>query len=183
MPSAGLIGSGVFDIAGGALNYGLARNQSYDQLSLDPRIKDLQAQQVQQAQDFQNNLGGYQGSLNDQAENTTRNSMAQKMADVRSASNSRGLLYSGLRQGQEAGVGAESASKLANQRAAINERTQNVSNQMNQNAIQSGLQMQQAQQAMADQNYEMANKQAEQKQKAAQGLIGGIGKTVGGLFA
>lgn len=179
---AGTVVPGLLDITGGAINYGLTRNQSYDQLSLDPRIKDLQAQQVQQAQDFQNNLPGYQNELYNQADNSARNSMAQKLADVKSASNSRGLLYSGLKQGQESAVGGQTAADLSNQRAKINEQTQGISNQMNQNAIGSGLAMQRAQQQMADQNYQMASQQAKQKQEAAQGLIGGIGKTIGGIF-
>lgn len=174
--------SGGLDVAGGAISYGLAKNQSYDQLSLDPRVKDLQAQQVQQAQDFQNNLPGYQGSLYNQAEANARNSMAQKIADVRSAANSRGLLYSGLKQKEEAGVGGETAANLSRQRANINEQTNAMSNKMNESAIQSGLAMQKAQQEMADQNYRMKKEQADQVNKASQGLLGGIGKMVGGIF-
>ncbi len=175
--------SGGFDVASGAINYGLSRNQSYDQLSLDPRLKDLQAQTVAQAESFQNNLPGYQQNLYNQAENSGRLGLAQKMAGIKASANSRGLLYSGLKQGQEATAGGENAANLARQRAGINEQSQAISNRMNQSAIQSGLEMQGAQQQMADQNYQTQLGQAQQKQQAAKGLISGFGRMLGGSAA
>lgn len=165
--------------AGGLLAYSLANNQNYDQLSVDPNLAASRDQLNQQAQSFQSNLPGYQAQLYTQQENNARNQMAQKLNDVKTSANQRGLLYSGLKQGQEAQVGGQTATGLANTRANINTGTQNMSNQMNQNATQFGLGVQQQQQQMNDYNYQQQLGQQQQKQAAAQGFLGGVGKMVG----
>lgn len=182
MASAGLIGSGAAGLIGGAMAYGALNNQSYDQLSMDPNLVKAQQSMATQAQDFSSNLPGYQQMLYTSADEQGRGNLASGQQQIDKNYGSRGLLYSGLRQGAQAGNAAGVASQLANQRTGINQSSQNTANNMNQGAIQQGLANQSAQQQMNAFNYQQQMGQFQGKQQAAQQTLGGAMSIAGGLL-
>lgn len=142
-------------------------------------LQDLATQQASQARAFRSNLPGYQSQAQAGFEDQARANVAGGTQDVTRSSNQRGLLYSGLRQGGQAAVGAQAANQLANQTAGFNQYANQVANQMDAQAIGTGLMAQQQQQQANDFNYNQALNLYNQRSQALGGLGGVLGQ-VGG---
>lgn len=158
---------------------GLLGGYSYDPLQLDPNLIAIQQASASNAQNFQNNLPGYQNMLYNQAQNKTMTNQASQTQGARYNANAKGLLYSGLRQGAEAGIQGSNATDLAGTRANINYGTQNTANQMTQQATGLGLGVQEAQTQMNKQNYLNAMDNYKQQMGALEGFGQGVGSLAG----
>lgn len=148
-----------------------------------------QQQMSAQARNYNANLPGIQGGLEDQAADSGRRALAGNLTDVRRGASSRGLLYSGLRQGGEAGAYGNYLSGLSQARAGINEQTQGNASDMLEQAKNQGLNAQAARQSLNDaiynrrqQGYQQAQGMNEQRTKSLSGLMGGLA-SVGGAAA
>lgn len=106
---------------------------------LDPNIQKLADQQLQDAQAFQSNAGSLKQSQGNLAADKSNQGLAQTQKAITNNANSRGLLYSGLRQGAMASASGQAASELAGKQSDINENVQQQIQQMNQQALQSQL--------------------------------------------
>jgi hypothetical protein len=142
-----------------------------------------------QAQQFRSDLPSYLERQTNAATDSSKQALASDIANVKSNSNARGLLYSGVNEGNQAMArGAESAklakniqniNDTANQQADIKDQlatqAQGVSNQQDLQALQ-----------MRAQNSETAYEQALKQQQSQQGffgqLFGGIAGAVGSLL-
>jgi hypothetical protein len=145
---------------------------------VDQRIKDLVSKQSQQAKDFRGNLGNYKEQQSNAAGDVSRRQLASDIAGVQTRANSRGLLYSGLRQGSEIGAASRAGSDLAKKRMQINQEAESQADDYDSQALQSGVGLQQLEQQRLDRDYEYAIEK--KKEKSIWG--DGSGKLVGGLL-
>lgn len=137
-----------------------------------------------QAKSYRANLPGTQNALANQSADVGKRNLAQNIAQTRSNASSRGLLNSGLRQGAEAGNYGSYLSGQSQARSGINQETEQNAQGMENNAISAGEKLQQQRQAMEDAIYGRQQEQyqnALQQQQQRTGLLGGIGKSLGGM--
>jgi hypothetical protein len=151
------------------------------QSTVDPNFANLVAQQQAQAGAYEANAQNLAGQQGVQAAENTRQGLASKMANIKSQSNRRGLLYSGIKQAGEAGAQQGAAGQLAGERTAINDKIRDQSEALQNQATQAGFAYQQAQQQAANQNYDNQVQQREARQKAVGGLLGAAGGVLGAL--
>lgn len=172
--TVGLIGEG--------LGFGPNRTPQPFVPEVDPRLGQISGQQTQQAQDFRQNLPNYTNDKYNIAADQARTNLSQQLGGIRSQASGRGLLYSGLRAGQEGSATGAAISNLATQRAGINRDAENQARSMETGAINSGIDLQQAEQARQDALYNSALQQYMNKKTPAKS-IGNILGSVGGVAA
>lgn len=116
-------------------------------------------------------------AMMNQAGDSARTQLAQKLGQVRSAANSRGLLYSGLRQGAEGNARGQAAGQLAGQRAQINQASDEQMTGLTNQAAQQGVQTYGNQIKNNAQDYQDALARYKQKSSA----LGALGQGLGAL--
>ena len=127
-----------------------------------------EAQQQQQkavtnAQDFRANLPNYEQDQQNTATDSAKAKLANTMSGIDSSANSRGLLYSGLKQGAEANAAGGYASDLAATKANINQNAESAAEGMENAAVGQGLNQQQIMQQQNDAAYQQALAAQQQK--------------------
>lgn len=135
----------------------------------------LQQQQVDYAKKFRENLGGMEEQAFRPQRESAVTSLAQQQQNIRAGASNRGLLYSGLRQQDEANAGANTEANLQNKRADINNSFKQSANAFDQQALSSGMQIQQNAQDIQDQLYNQALNQYQQKNGSLLGSLAGGG--------
>lgn len=111
-----------------------------------------------------------------------RRKLAEEMSGIKRGASRRGLLYSGMRQGAEAGAQAGSAGRLAQARVDINRNVGNLVQDAKNKVIQGGLDLQAGQQAMEDAIYSQALSNYQSKVGAGSAIGGGLGMAAGALL-
>lgn len=106
---------------------------------LDPSIQILADQQLKDAQQFQNNAGSLKQAQGNMAADTSKQGLAQTDKSITHNANSRGLLYSGLRQGAMAQAQGQAATEQAGKQSEINQNVEQQVQQMNNQALQSQM--------------------------------------------
>lgn len=134
------------------------------------------------ANSFRQGLPQYKEALGAQAQDQGTRELQGQTSGINRNMNQRGLLYSGLNQGAQAGAGSAYASALAKRRSQINEQSDSIADQMDQRSIDAGFQEQQLRAAAAKAAYEqqVQNKQNEDKSRGS--LFGALGSLGGSLF-
>lgn len=102
-------------------------NKTYSDYQADQSKKQadqLRGQLGQQASDYRAKIPGLQEEMMNPQLDAAKRQLAGNINDVKTSSNQRGLLYSGIRQGQEADARGAAASQVASARANINSKTQ-----------------------------------------------------------
>lgn len=149
---------------------------------LNPQLQQMQQQQAQQAASYQANMPAYENQQQNAATDSSRQGLAQQLAGTTANSNARGMLYGSYNQGQQASATAQNQAQLQTTKANINTNVQNTSNSLNNQALGSGLALQQSQNAQALAAYQAALQQQEATNGEFGAITGGVGK-VGGLLA
>lgn len=137
---------------------------------------DLQAQNMKNSVDFQNNLQNYGNQMYTQAADQGKRDLVDRQQGIKASANSRGLLYSGLRQSAEQGAATEASNNLASQKVGINQYLDQLNNSNQQQAINTGLDQYKGQVGAAFNSYQQALNNYQQQQQA-------WGNVAGGLFA
>jgi hypothetical protein len=150
---------------------------------VDDRLKKIRDAQIEQARTYRANLPLEKERQGELAGNDSRLALSQKLNDIKQNASSRGLLYSGLRQGAESGAAAQAGGDLAAQREAINQRLEGQGNAFDTQAIQTGMGVANQQQGMNDFVYNQALAQRQQKSQAMGGLGEGLGALAGSTAA
>lgn len=148
---------------------------------IDERVGQLNDEQRSEAGRFRNDLPG----LKEQQFNLARDQAAQGLKgqtrDIRQGASSRGLLYSGLRQGAENAAQGSASSGLSAQREAINRKLGQQANEMDQSSIQSGVDLMALRRNRED-LMNGANKSDQERASGAKsGIMGGFGSLLGGI--
>lgn len=106
----------------------------------DPTVSALRNRLFGEATDFEKNLGGYEKAASNQIEREGNQALKSGIKNTRQNYNSRGLLYSGLREGGEQSVRGSVASAMAGQKAQSNADLNKMAQAKYQTAAQAGLQ-------------------------------------------
>ena len=166
---------------------GIIGNQPQDPSQLEnplnPQLQQMQQQQEQNASNYQANMPAYINQQQNAATDNSRQALASQLAGTTANSNARGMLYGSYNQGQQAQATAQNQAQLQNTNANINTDVQNTSNTLNNQAIQSGLAMQQSQNQQALAAYQAALQQQQSTNGEFGAITGGAGKAVGLLAA
>lgn len=180
---------GLFDVAKKAANVGtggLFGQITGDNVQgppgmgqIDPNIEKLRKAQADNAERFRGNLAGYRNDQIGQAQDQSRKELAAQLAGVTSGMNRRGILYSGLNQGAQAGARAQAASQLAGNITDINRNAEDTAFGLEQGAVAAGLQGQKMQQERENQLYQQALAYKQSKNAGLNGLMGGAGSAIG----
>jgi len=145
---------------------------------------------AQAADAFQKNMPGYIYNQTQGAQDTARTNLASDIQKAKSDANARGLLYSGQEAGGELAARANEGSQLASNIQGINSNALGTLATLQGNAVteasQEGANATQmaALQAQASQTaYEQALQEQGAQDQYYEGLMGGVGKFIGGAAA
>lgn len=114
------------------------------------------AAQQQYAQQFRQALPQIQNNMQGQLAQQANQGMQQNLQTTRTNNSSRGLLYGGINAGQEGQDRAKAQKGLINADSALNSGLQSEANSLDQAATQTGVGIQQQQQAMQNSVYQNA---------------------------
>lgn len=143
---------------------------------------DAYAQGLQnQADKFRSNLPGYIHSQTESAGDQARQNLAQDIAGVKQNANARGLLYSGVNQGNQAAAKGFESGQLANKIQGINQsahQTADTESQLAAGAFNSNAQQDisfaQIEEKANENAYTAHLQENAQRQQFYSGLLGGI---------
>lgn len=144
----------------------------------DPNLAKIHQQQLDNARNFRGNLPGMESQMDSQLQRAGQGQLNQNLQGLKSQDSARGLLYGGLHAGREQGARGQMANSLAQGRSNINSAAQDAANTLDQQALQSGINIQKNSQAIQDDIYAQALG-AMQTQNAT--FSGGMGLLGGGL--
>ena len=140
---------------------------------------ELQEKQEMRAKEFRTAFPSILDSKLGQARTAARREIADGVNTARAGYNQRGLLYSGMRAGAEADVGADAENKLAEQGVQTQQELMNQANELDQDAIDTGMQIGNISKDMAGTSEEyrksiidMLLNKDQQRQQALGGLLG-----------
>lgn len=171
----GSIGSGAGGFGGAAPGIDLATHE-------DPNIVALRKKLAGESQMFRENLPQMKNDQYESAANAGHAALDDTTRTIRASANQRGLLYSGLRQGQEAGARQRMASTLASQRAEINREAESLANSKDEVVGNVGLAGYDAAQKRAEDAYNL-NLQNEINRRRGMAQIGeGVGYGLGTYY-
>lgn len=110
-----------------------------------------------------------------------KHGLAQSLAGIRSGASSRGLLYSGLRQGAEAGATSNALNSMAANQAGYNRQAEDEAFGQEQQSLQNLEGLRQQEVANSQFQYDQALSNYQAQQEAGSGLFGLMG-TIGGAI-
>lgn len=150
--------------------------------ALFAKQREYQQKLAKEAQAFRDQLPQYKDESFRLQEDSAKKTLAKDLSNVRTAANSRGLLYSGLREGAEAGTIGDFYADQAGQKAKINQTAEDTARGMEEKALGMGMQMQQQAQQQQDKAYDMALQARAGRQSGMAGIMGGGGNFLGGIL-
>jgi len=130
---------------------------------------------MEEAKRFRSGLPQYKREKYGIAAEQGREELNENLGLIRKSANSRGLLFSGLRQGAEAGSRAKTAAMLAQQKADINREAEDLASAKEYTAGTVGLAGYGDAIKRQDDLYQAQYERALQRRKELQGLGSGIG--------
>lgn len=108
-----------------------------------------------------------------------RISAKEGIQDIRKGASKRGLLYSGLRQGAEAGRIGESQSRIAGRSAELSSQIETQKELFDNLAVQANLNRQAGEAGLAGQDYSSSLQSALERRKQLAGIGKGLGSVAG----
>lgn len=170
------------------------------QESLNKKLEERQAKQQDfagrlktQADDFRKNLPGYTGNQIAAAQDSSRANLVNDIQNIRQGANSRGLLYSGVKEGSENQARAQEGAKLASNIKNINQNAQSQADTKDEMATRAAqgaeeseigmmqTKMQQAQTAY-EQSLQIQQMQQQQQSDFWGDVIGAVGSVAGAVL-
>lgn len=135
-------------------------------------LQKFQEKQTQNASDFRANLPKLQeqqaGLLKEQA----NNQMSGQLKAIKERASSRGLGYGGLAEGAQAGVRNANQGALSSALSTSNANLANAADTLDAQAVQTGLGVQQNQQALQNLTYQQAMADYQQKNNMFSNMLG-----------
>lgn len=122
-------------------------------------LENLKNQQVQQAKDFRSNLPQTQKTLSSNLAQESNINTNNNMRMINQSNNKRGLLYGGVNQGMKSQERAQGSANLAKSVGLLNNGLNDAANQMDINAINTGVGIQQSSQKIQNDLYSQAQAQ------------------------
>lgn len=159
-----------------------ARNIAAAQAEITRRQNEQQATAKAQADDRAAQVGQQQNNVTNQYSDSARKQLAQGIAGTRSAASSRGLLYSGLRQGDEAAQRAQAASGMAANQTQTNQSGEQQISDWNNQMGQQGMDRTQLEMQKNAAAYKDALAKRGQTQAAIGSAASGVGSVLGAII-
>lgn len=147
-------------------------------LQADPKM-----QQQQLAHEFEQARPGMESSAMGAAAGAERRRLAGEMAGIKAGASRKGLLYSGMRQGAEAGARGASDVSLAQQKMDIKRSMSQTSDALKKAPISAGLSVAQAQNTIANQAMDTALSNLRARNESISKFGSSLGKGIGSLMA
>ena len=141
------------------------------------------ASQQKAASDFEAAAPGLKDSTFQGVAGQERRRLAGELSGIRGNASSRGLLYSGLRQGSEAKARGESESNLAGQKQGINSAIDEQSQKLKEAPLRSGLSLAEMQNNISNQAMSNALANMQTRQAGYSQMGSAIGQGVGAAMA
>lgn len=132
-----------------------------------------------QAMSMRQNLGAIEDQRAAPIEESTRHDLYNQQQGINQQSSARGLLYSGINQGNQANAQSQAISNLANQRAGINRQTETDVGNLEQQAIAAGLSEQQRKQQFAEDQWKKNYEKQMTDYQNSKGALSGAGAAGG----
>lgn len=148
----------------------------------DPRITALRQRMGKEAKDFRSNLGKFKNEKYGMVADAGREELANTTKGIRTAANQRGLLFSGMREGEEANARSRMASILAAQRAEINKEAEELATSKEQSVANVGLAGYDAAIKRADDAYSVMLQNEIQRRKGLAQIGEGVGYGFGAYY-
>jgi hypothetical protein len=148
------------------------------------RRREMESRQREtEVKNFYAAIPGYQQQAYTAAEGDERRRLAEEMTGINRSMNRRGLLYSGMNEGAQRKAQSQSAGMLGQARQDINKSFQDQAEQMRDNAIGTGMGIQQNLQAAADLAYRQAVASMMQRRGTMSAIGGAVGTGLGMYMA
>lgn len=151
---AGFVSNPVMAIAGGQLANVLDPTAPPKAPGTNPALAAFQQEQQQNAKQFSQNLPSLQGQIAQMLTKQAKATTDAQVQQVKTTNNARGLTYSGINQGQQAGVVAQNQQQLGSAISGANANLANASNTLTAQAVETGVGIQQTQQSIQNQIYQ-----------------------------
>ncbi len=171
-------GGAILGGLGGSL-FDKKQEQAPPPPGMDPATAALRDQRIKEASDFRSNLPGYEKDASTNLANQSRRQLAGDIATNNMSANRRGLLGSGINQGQNAMASGRAATGYASANQGMVNQLQDQADQMEQSAINNGYQYWQSSKAIQDSAYNAALSNMMASRSGTTALIG-AGAKVGG---
>lgn len=139
--------------------------------------------QNQSYQSFMTNLPDYQNNMNNQAIDQGAKSYNNAKDQIDTQANKRGLLYSGMKQGAEAGAANQAADATQKQIAGNNENLSNLATNYGNQLAGTNIQNYEGEVQGAMDQYKNNLSQYSQNQQMLGGLLGGVGSMAALAFS
>lgn len=123
---------------------------------IDPGLAKLREEQQKYAKDFRAGMPSMIRMMSENLKSQSNQALGQGLKQTRNDYASRGLSYSGLEKGAEARQRGQAASGLAAGISGINADVENAANTLDAQAVETGVGIQQTQQAIQNQIYSQA---------------------------
>lgn len=152
---------------------------------VNQNLVNAQQAQVGASNQYTQNLPNLQNQMGNQARQNINQQTGNSIQGNRSSNASRGMLYGGINQGQESGMRASGAAQSAQAQSNINANTTAMQQGLQQNAINTGLAINQNQQQIQNDIYQEALAQMQAAGsvfKGGMGLLGGGGGLAAGMM-
>ncbi len=149
----------------------------------DPAIAQLTQQKQQQAQEFRAGIPQMEKGLTRRYAVDSHNQLAQSLAQIRRDAARRGIMNSGVRLGNEANAEAESAGSLASMKTQLHSGALSQADQLDQEAINSGIMQQQISANIQDTIYNQALKNVLANNSAMSSVGQAAGTVAGSALA
>lgn len=163
---------------GKALGFGSDDRVKNQIAPVDQRLIDISKEQAEQAKQFRAQLPQYNQTKFQREEDVGKTQLGGALQGSRQGFSQRGLLYSGLRSGAEAGARGNMASQLAGRRRALTLEGEQQAGGLEQQALDTGMGLSDIRQ----QQSAMENQINAARQQRKEGVIKNIGSSVGSLF-
>ena len=143
---------------------------------------DIMREQLQsQADKFQQNSGLLKRNMFENFAQQERRGLANRLTTADEGANRRGVLYSGINEGNKSALQGESSKAMAEQQIGINKGVDDASRQLQANAAKADLQSVDMSQNLEDAVYSNALQNMQLRNQGIQSFLGGIGM-LGGAY-
>ncbi len=173
------IGNGFGYVASGG-NYDQFRGSNPPAApGMDPGIDQITQAKQQQAQDFRSGMPHMEKGLNRKYALQSHNQLAQQLQAIRRDASQRGIMNSGVGLGNQAAAQAESAGNVSKFGTQVHSAALGEANQLDQDAINAGIQQTQIQQSLQDSVYNQALKNLANSTSGMASMGQGVGGLIG----
>lgn len=171
---------------GGSAYYAMGLDKRAPDAPEAPGINDnlsrLRAKQMEQAKQFREGLPGMKNKMASDLRVEGNQAMSAQSKNINESNSRRGLLYGGINAGQQGAARGAAQGRLAKAISANNVNLESAADTMDAQAIDTGVGIQQSQQAIQNQLYSQAQARLNGENQITGSILGaGLGMATAGM--